>query len=126
MIFVLSVVKEVHALHNREDVIWCAGLFEGEGTITVSKIPSGNIYPRIKIKMCDKDALDKFASTFGLKVQSVQKDKSWQTHWKEAWYTDVCGVKAIAILYMLYPWLGLRRKARADEVIDMWKKNITS
>jgi len=69
---------------NREDIIWASGLFEGEGTITVSKLPSGRRYPRIKIKMCDKDSVERFANTFGLKTMVVTKDKSWQPHWKES------------------------------------------
>ncbi len=109
--------------YNREDIIWSAGLFEGEGSISISKLPSGRLYPRIKVKMCDKDAIEKFASTFKLKVLDVVKDKSWKEHYKDAWYTDSTGKKAVAILYMLYPWLGNRRKARADEVIALWKQN---
>lgn len=111
--------------YNRENVIWSAGLFEGEGSISIVKLPSGRLYPRIKVKMCDKDAIEKFASTFKLKVLDVVKDKSWKDHYKDAWYTDSTGKKAVAILYMLYPWLCSRRKARAEEVINLWKQNDT-
>lgn len=105
---------------NRESIIWCAGLFEGEGSITESKLPSGKIYPRIKVKMCDKDSVQKFADTFDIPCLNVTKDKSWQTHWKDAWYCSVTGKKAYAILVALFPWLGNRRQARAKDVISKW------
>lgn len=108
---------------KREDVIWAAGLFEGEGTITLSKLPSGKHYPRIKVKMTDEDSVAKFASIFDMKYSPVQEDKSWQDHWKPAWYTDCTGKKAYAVLMAMWPWLGKRRQARAIETIQLWCKN---
>ena len=106
---------------NREEVIWAAGLFEGEGTITIARLPSGKQYPRIKVKMTDEDVIAKFASIFDMTYRSVQKDKSWQEHWKDAWYTDCTGKKAYAVLMAIYPWLGTRRRTRVREAINAWK-----
>jgi len=109
--------------YNREDVIWASGLFEGEGSISVAKLPSGKIYPRIKVKMCDEDSVKRFADTFKMIYRPVQKDKTWQDHYKDAWYTDVTGKKAVAVLYMMFPWLCSRRQQRATDVISLWKNN---
>ncbi len=108
---------------NREDIIWAAGLFEGEGCIDQHKLPSGRTYPRIKLKMTDQDVVERFASIFGMKIYSYPKDKSWKDHYKDAWYTMVTGTKAVAILYMLFPFLGERRKTKAEEVLASWKLN---
>lgn len=105
---------------KREDVIWAAGLFEGEGTITISSIPSGKLYPRIKVKMTDQDSVEKFASIFGMKASPVQKDKSWKDHYKDAWYTDCTGKRAYAVLVAIFPWLGKRRQERVKEAIALW------
>lgn len=108
---------------NREDILWAAGLFEGEGCIDHHKIISGRIYPRIKLKMCDKDIVERFGKIFDLKVREVTKDKSWKDHYKDAWYVLATGSKAIAIIYMLYSFLGTRRKQKAEEVLSAWRKN---
>ena len=113
--------KVAHVGLKREDIIWAAGLFEGEGSISITTIASGKMYPRIKIKMTDEDTIKKFASIFGLTHRSVQKDKSWKSHYKDAWYADSSGKRAVAILYMIFPWLGERRKCRVEEVLSLWR-----
>lgn len=110
-------------MFNREEVIWASGLFEGEGTITISKLPSGRQYPRIKVKMTDEDSVKRFATIFGMQHKPVQKDKSWKEHWKDAWYTDCTGKHAYAVLMAIFPWLGERRKRRVEEVISLWRQN---
>ena len=70
---------------KREDIIWCAGLFEGEGTIVTSSPKNKRIYPRIRVKMTDKDSVDKFSATFGLRTIADTKFKNWNPKF---WYKD--------------------------------------
>jgi len=84
MIFVRLGVRVVVVEYNREDIIWASGLFEGEGSISLAKLPSGKVYPRIKVKMCDEDSVKRWADTFHRTYLPVQKDKTWKHYWKDA------------------------------------------
>lgn len=116
---VRSAVKGVLVGYNREDIIWAAGLFEGEGSVCWVKGTPTKYYPRLQLKMTDEDVVSKFASIFNLKYSKVNR-KSFEPHWKDVWYLDATGTKAYAPLIAMFPWLGLRRQERIKEVIAKW------
>lgn len=100
---------------------WAAGLFEGEGTILASK---KRRYRRLEIqlKMTDEDVVRHFRSVVGGKVFGPynydQPDGIVRKpHW--LWRSD--GVDPARILRTMWPWLGQRRRARAEELGVLWQ-----
>lgn len=96
---------------NDIDVAWFAGLFEGEGTITIR----GKGLARLAIKMTDRDILERvdglFPSYSGLKVQDREPHKRQYT-----WYVNRAATVKM-ILTLILPLLGERRRLRAQEAL---------
>lgn len=98
---------------TREQVAWAAGLFEGEGYISfggngIGK--SGRL--RLGLGMTDPDRVELFQAIVG--VGSCHIVRKRQPHHKETlkWSTTNFE-QAQAVITMLWPWLGPRRRAAA-------------
>lgn len=101
---------------SREDVAWAAGLFEGEGNISgYAKARRGF---RLALWMTDADVVKRFSDivqvgSFGgpYNYPSAPNSKPlyrWRTgSFEHGQY----------VLAMLWPYLGIRRKQRAREVL---------
>lgn len=102
---------------SREDVIFAAGLFEGEGCFSGAypyKRKSGNVIysnPEARLTMTDKEVVEKFQKAIGFgKIYYVKPQKA---HWKEAWKWAVGDFEHVQALgAMLWPWLGTRRRTQ--------------
>ena len=102
---------------SREEVIWAAGLFEGEGWISVQKFS-----PCMGIQMTEKETLERFAKAVGggpiyYRKPKVYKYEIIHTR-KEQWAWRVTGFENVqAVISYLWNWLGPRRRLRAKEVL---------
>jgi hypothetical protein len=88
---------------------WAAGLFEGEGCISV--IPSGI---RLYLSITDRDVIEKFASIVGGNITKATTDyrRTKPLHrWAQGKQEEV-----IRTLTLLWPYLCERRKLRAIEL----------
>lgn len=103
---------------NREDIIWAAGLFEGEGCISkcnTKKYGEGRSRSwRLNLKMTDKDVVEKFASIMGFGQISFEPHENQQDLYH--WYMGR-RYQVYAVLAIMYPWFGERRKAKAREAM---------
>lgn len=105
---------------NREDIIWAAGLFEGEGCIT-QRVANGKRTGRdqwaLELVSTDPDVLLKLQSILGGGISkecwAVKSTKPYQ-RWVMAARGDV-----YATLAKLYPFLHARRQARAREAMEL-------
>lgn len=102
---------------NPDDVAWAAGLFEGEGWLTIlnSNGQGGVGYPRLGIAMTDKDIIDRWYRVFpfGRRWEGLTSKRS-KAGPKPYYFVQVGNQEEIqAILAMLWPWLGERRRAKA-------------
>jgi hypothetical protein len=93
---------------------WCAGLFEGEGCITFE----AKTAIRLAINMTDRDVPERLDSLWPspggvrlMRMTEAERPKPmW--HWRISSRDRVRG-----FLIGIYPWLGARRRARADEAM---------
>ncbi len=106
---------------DRNGIEWAAGLFEGEGSITINKIKERQNSYRTTVNMssCDKDVLEKFCCIVERgSVKGPYKSKYPNRKDKYDWavqnYND-----CLFVIGLLYPYLGKRRKEKADEFIDV-------
>ncbi len=105
---------------NVDNLAWGAGLFEGEGTITGRRDKHRKFLtfrPHLALVMNDEDIVRRFHTLVNLgNVGKQGKMFRWQTNKFE--YVQ-------AVIAMLWPWLGERRKARAIEILIFIKRDHT-
>jgi len=100
---------------NREDIIWAAGLLEGEGYFCVDK--SGQI--RVTCVMTDEDVLlnlkEKIGGVVNVRPYTINsKNKTqyrWQLHGKDKIYVFIVAI---------YSFMGQRRKTKIIEMIKCY------
>lgn len=96
---------------TRDNVLWFAGLFEGEGHFDLRK---GRKSLGLVIKMTDRDVLEKAQRMFGGWIWD--KQKKTKTHHKQAFTWKLMERdKAYALVVAMFQFLGSRRQNRAKE-----------
>lgn len=94
------------------EVLWAAGLFEGEGCLTIS-----GGYPRIKLNMTDEDVVRRFHNV--ICVGQVREDRAQEKHgYKRQWEWYTASRAGVAeVIRLLWPHMGLRRRERAYDLL---------
>ena len=103
---------------SRELLAWAAGVFEGEGWISLQgKSPS------MGIQMCDRDVLEKFSYAVGGGPIYYRNPRNWANNQsvkskKDQWAWRITGFEKVqAVVSYLWPWLCSRRRGRIKEVL---------
>lgn len=96
----------IHGDHD--DLVWLAGLLEGEGTFDLHK----ERYPRIRVAMSDRDVVGRAASLMGASIRM-----SIGTHHKTMYHSEITGARASEIMLELLPYMGARRSSKIGEVL---------
>ena len=98
------------------DIVWAAGLFEGEGYICPDK--RRNCYWTLGIEMTDKDVLDRYANVIGSDLLRPRKTIQKTQH-KQSWIVVTTKrSEVLRILKMFLPHFGKRRAEKAIEAIN--------
>jgi hypothetical protein len=100
------------------DIAWMAGLLEGEGCF------SGRRYrtpTRIQVCSTDKDVMDRAAELFGQKVNGPYRHG---TNKKFYWMVVLTGNRSIGWMMTIYPYMGVRRKAKIREIVSAWRVHV--
>ena len=105
-----------------EDLAWAAGLFEGEGCITLQVDKRNtNTYKKMALflAMIDEDVVRKFHGIVQVGNVSLAHTPSMKKNGqKPQWRWCAYGGEAEELLWELLPHLGSRRKARSLEVFS--------
>lgn len=97
------------------NIIWAAGLFEGEGCI-VSNRPNKRRY-ELRLRMSDKDVVSQFAEVVGFGTISFEPSNN--SNHKDLWCWCLTGkLKVRSLLIKLLPYLGMRRAHAALDKLD--------
>ncbi len=97
---------------SKVDLAWAAGLFEGEGCITLSKN-----CPVLQLNMTDQDVVQHFHRVVGFGTVAGPYPKGGGPH-KPYWVWRCSGTEyPQALIAMLWEWLGGRRRRRAMTVL---------
>jgi hypothetical protein len=94
------------------EIAWAAGIFEGEGTFSTHTV-YGKIYPQAGVEMNGEDVVRRYHEIVGVGTLRQRKDRGDCRF--ASTVQDIAGFRALVDL--LEPWLGERRKARAQEVL---------
>lgn len=114
-------------MSNREQIVWAAGLFEGEGSVSFRRLEkrAHRISCVMQLSSTDEDVVSRFADCVGCgRVTGPYRNRQWwhgekvevgKPYW--SWKCQACGA-VYALLAKFYPFLGERRQKRAREVMD--------
>ena len=105
----------------KNGIEWAAGLFEGEGSITCGYIPQrkDSIRVQLTLSSSDKDVLELFVKAVNCgrvlgPYPGQQKGNKDRYNWHIQNQRD-----CLYVLGQLYPYLGDRRRTRADEMFEL-------
>lgn len=99
------------------ELAWCAGLFEGEGTICFA-----NKTILVSINMTDEDVLRKFFKIIRCGYLNGPYKARKSTH-KPSWHWRLQGGEwAQTVISMFWPWLCSRRKSQFAASMTKWKE----
>lgn len=110
---------------HEDSLIWAAGLFEGEGSITLIT-SEGRKYPRLQLSMTDYDVVLRFYySVGGLGKVAGPFTRALYPKRKPIWRWHVDGYKVVhELLAYFLPWFGVRRKKRAVEISGLCERRL--
>lgn len=110
----------------KRDLAWAAGLFEGEGCISMTKIKTRKDSLKLSVAVCstDEDVITAFTKIIGYGKKKGPYKSSYPTG-KIRWIWEVQNQPdCLAVLSLLLPYLCARRKAKAKLVITEIKKRL--
>jgi hypothetical protein len=97
-----------------EDIIWTAGLLEGEGSF----LTKTNAHrPIVSCQMTDKDVIDNLQKIWGGAIYHSTPRKSG---YKEAWHWQVGGEDAAELMTLVLPYMFSRRSEKIVSVLNIW------
>lgn len=101
---------------RREEIIWLAGLLEGEGTFFCAAPTHRRPGIRVKLEMTDEDIVKRAAVLVpcATKVRACRaRCDSWSTTYVKCWN----GADAEYIMRAVLPYMGERRSAKIRECL---------
>ncbi|HEX4500592.1 MAG TPA: hypothetical protein VH187_05380 [Scandinavium sp.] len=104
------------------ELVWLAGLLEGEGSFHVGRNYSGRgWYVQVRVNMIDKDVIAKAAALMQcsclLRYEPSMRRRGYKPQYKATLHAQ----RAIDLMYKLLPHMGDRRSARIKEIIRVWE-----
>jgi hypothetical protein len=105
-----------------DHIIYAAGLFDGEGTVTLTKMNAANQFraPGVSLSSTTYTLVDFMKSTFGGQIIKLKRAKS-QGH-KQAWHWQTYRGSAINVLEQISPYLREpEKRRRALLILEQYK-----
>jgi hypothetical protein len=106
-------------MSRETDIAWAAGIWEGEGCWNVVRRPDRH-KPQVqsRLAMTDRDVVERFAAIvgFGGLRYGIQRRPNEKP--LAEWYTQRRDMTR-ELIAMFWPYLGERRRAKAQEVLDL-------
>jgi hypothetical protein len=93
------------------DIVWLAGLLEGEGAFDVSK----DVYPRVRLAMTDRDTVQRAATLMDCNVRLSYHGKPASP----TWHAEVTGTRASVVMQAILPHMGARRSQQIAKALSV-------
>lgn len=102
---------------------YTAGLIDGEGTITLSKLNSGEFRsPVVSVTSTSYELLDFLKIEFG---GHICKQKVYKSHHKQSWSWKLRHDQAVELCTILIPFLKEKSKLKRAKLIHKFYKKLT-
>lgn len=113
----LSEITPMDRLWTQREFAWAAGLFEGEGCFSTGVYKNTRSF-KAQLAMTDRDVVERFHKILGLGL--LRFKPPYQPHHKIQYTWTVSGFEDTqAVMAALWPWLGVRRRARIREILAL-------
>lgn len=98
---------------SHDDLIWLAGLLEGEGSF-IAAPPSSPGQPKVTVQMTDEEIIQKVSRLWSRAALACRPQKA---HHKASYKTTIAGAPAAELMRMIRPYMGSRRQAQIDSAL---------
>lgn len=107
---------------SANDLLWLAGLLEGDGCfhLGLDKRYLNAARPSVSLKMVDEDVVKRVSSLFGVGYFS---SKIRPAHHQKTYATIIRDRKATSLMRLIYPFMGIRRQEKINDILSMRPKN---
>ena len=99
---------------------WLAGLLEGEGSF-LKATPSAPNRPIISMQCTDEDVIAKVAQVLGVSYWQAPSERYDRNGWKRVFAVHLRGARAVELMLMLKPLMGIRRQQQIEKAIEGYK-----
>lgn len=109
-------------MENQTVYAYTAGIIDGEGTVTLTKIHSYNEfrYPTLSVASTTYSFLEYLKSHFG---GSISSNKVYKENHKQSWHWTLVGDKVLNLLPKVLPYMLEPSKIyRANLIVNEYKK----
>lgn len=104
---------------NEKEIAWVAGLFEGEGCVTINyHRKNGLPYVRVSLGMTDADVIEKLHQIVGAGTIDYNKVRPNRTKRMICWRLGK-RYETLNFLSAIAPEMGIRRRAKIEEAITI-------
>lgn len=109
----------------KQNLIYTAGLIDGEGSILLAKSRSSDKFrhPSVSLTSTSKELIDFLKENFG---GTVCKQKTYKSHHKPSWSWRVSYNDAVLFIEQIWPFLKERSKRKRCEMILTSYKALTN
>lgn len=97
---------------NRDDLVWLAGLLEGEGCFDLHR----GKYPRIRVGMTDRDVVGRAATLLDSSIRCSLRPAPFAA----TWHAEVSGRRAAAVMAEILPHMGSRRSGTIAQILGRY------
>jgi hypothetical protein len=104
-------------LSKREQLIFLAGIFEGEGWFGANKTPKTPVAV-LEVQMSDEDVIKRFQRYHNLN-SNIWFKKREKKHYKDCWRFYLKGYRALHFMEAMLPYLGKRRQKQYYDVVKI-------
>jgi len=104
---------------HRDDLLWLAGLLEGEGSFMKGP-PSRPHIPAISISMTDEDVIERVGQL--LQAKPTVSKRGANRGWKPAYIVCLRGSRALELMKELRPLMGRRRQSQIDAAVASYRR----
>ena len=102
---------------DRDTCIYTAGLFDGEGSVSIAKKKPRKETQRetyeltIGVGVCNESVMSKLGRTFGASHYLKNRTKpAGKEYWSDYYYIELHGNNAVRFLKQIYPYLVIKSK----------------
>lgn len=103
---------------KRQQLIWLAGIWEGEGSFCKPK-PSRPKEPICSIRMNDEDVIAQVSSLVGVKYHKIHTQQYKDRGWNPGYALHFKGKRAREFMHLIRPLMYSRRQAAIDYALEM-------
>lgn len=101
---------------------YCAGLIDGEGTITLTKVNGKYRFPTIQVASTTIELLNELKLHYGGVISSK---KTYQPHHKPSYHWTLTNQKAMTMIMDILPYLREpKKRERGQYLIENYDKSV--